>query len=38
MLINNKPSVEGARKVIVVPIADEAALYYYNWVQITLSL
>ena len=31
--INNTPSETGARKVIVTPIADEASLYYYNWVQ-----
>lgn len=31
--VNNKPSAEGARKVIVVPIADEKNLYYYDWVQ-----
>ncbi len=31
--INSKPSLEGSRKVIVVPIDDEANLYYYNWVQ-----
>ncbi len=31
--LNDKPSLAGSRKVIVVPIADEADLYYYNWVQ-----
>ncbi len=31
--LNAKPSEEGARKVIVTPIADEADLYYYNWVK-----
>ncbi len=30
--LNTKPSA-GGRKVIVVPIADESNLYYYNWVQ-----
>ncbi|HCM29316.1 MAG TPA: S41 family peptidase [Bacteroidales bacterium] len=38
MLINNIPSVQGARRVIVVPIADETALYYYNWVQNNIKL
>jgi tricorn protease len=33
LLVNNKPSPDAARKVIVVPIADESNLYYYNWVQ-----
>ncbi|MDR1672104.1 MAG: PDZ domain-containing protein [Bacteroidales bacterium] len=31
--LNKKPTTDGSRKVIVVPIADESALYYYNWVQ-----
>ena len=31
--LNNAPVLKGARDVIVRPIADEAALYYYNWVQ-----
>ena len=31
--LNSKPEKAGARKVIVVPIDNEAALYYYNWVQ-----
>ncbi len=31
--VNSKPSLSGSRKVLVVPIDDEAQLYYYNWVQ-----
>jgi len=31
--VNDRPRLNGAREVIVVPIADEANLYYYNWVQ-----
>jgi tricorn protease len=31
--VNSKPGLSGSRKVIVVPIASEADLYYYNWVQ-----
>ena len=31
--VNAKPVSDGARDVTVVPIADEASLYYYNWVQ-----
>jgi len=38
MLINSKPSADGARKVIVVPVASEASLYYYNWVQHNVEL
>ncbi len=31
--VNSKPTDEGARDVTVVPIADEAPLYYESWVQ-----
>ncbi|MDR1863947.1 MAG: PDZ domain-containing protein [Bacteroidales bacterium] len=31
--LNGNPSLSGSRKVIVVPVADEANLYYYNWVR-----
>ncbi len=31
--VNELPSDEGARDVTVVPIADEAPLYYESWVQ-----
>lgn len=30
---NSKPSAEGVQKSIVIPVADEAPLYYYNWVE-----
>jgi tricorn protease len=33
LMVNSKPSADGARKIIVVPLADESKLYYYNWVQ-----
>lgn len=33
LTVNDTPAASGARDVIVVPIADEADLYYYNWVQ-----
>ncbi|SFF60590.1 S41 family peptidase [Sunxiuqinia elliptica] len=33
LTINSQPSATGARNVIIKPIADEADLYYYNWVQ-----
>jgi len=38
MLVNSKPSADGARKVIVIPLASEASLYYYNWVQHNVEL
>ena len=31
--VNSKPEVKGSRSVIVVPIADESKLRYYDWVQ-----
>ena len=31
--VNDKPSAEGARKIVVKPIADEYPLYHYEWVQ-----
>lgn len=31
--VNSAPNLQGARKVLVTPIADESQLYYYNWVQ-----
>lgn len=31
--VNNKPSTEGSRTVLVTPLSDESQLYYYHWVQ-----
>ncbi|MDR1372149.1 MAG: PDZ domain-containing protein [Dysgonamonadaceae bacterium] len=31
--LNSKPSEQGARKALVKPLADESALYYFDWVQ-----
>lgn len=31
--VNGRPTDAGAREIVVTPIADEAPLYYYNWVQ-----
>ncbi|MBN1541768.1 PD40 domain-containing protein, partial [candidate division KSB1 bacterium] len=33
LLLNDKPVRNGAREVLVKPIADEQGLVYYNWVQ-----
>ena len=33
LTVNDKPSSEGARKILVKPVVSEADLYYYNWVQ-----
>jgi tricorn protease len=30
---NAEPTLEGSKKSLVKPVADESALYYYNWVQ-----
>jgi tricorn protease len=35
--INASPKEAGARAVVVVPIADERELYYFNWVQRNLE-
>ncbi len=31
--LNDRPQESGSRTTVVVPIADERPLYYYNWVQ-----
>lgn len=31
--INTKPSLDGARQIIIKPISDEYPLYHYEWVQ-----
>lgn len=31
--VNSKPDFAGSRTAIVVPLANESKLYYYNWVQ-----
>lgn len=31
--LNSSPKESGSREVTVVPIGNEASLYYYNWVQ-----
>ncbi len=33
LTLNDRPGKEDTRKAIVVPVEDEADLYYYNWVQ-----
>ncbi|MEA3444086.1 MAG: PDZ domain-containing protein, partial [Bacteroidota bacterium] len=33
LTFNEKPNSNSDRKSLVIPIADEASLYYYNWVQ-----
>lgn len=33
LTVNTTPAEKGARNVLVVPLADESKLYYYNWVQ-----
>ena len=31
--LNSQPKLAGAHKVVIRPIADEYALYHYNWIQ-----
>lgn len=31
--INDRPTAQGARQILVTPIADESSLYYFEWVQ-----
>jgi tricorn protease len=31
--VNAEPKQQGGRETVVIPIADESDLYYYNWVQ-----
>ncbi len=33
LTINGSASMDGSRKVLITPVADESGLYYYNWVQ-----
>jgi len=33
LTVNGTPSETGSRKSIVIPVDDEASLYYYTWVQ-----
>ncbi|TSA26613.1 MAG: protease [Bacteroidetes bacterium] len=33
LTVNEKPVPDGAHKTLVVPVDDEADLYYYKWVQ-----
>lgn len=33
LTVNKVGSMQGARKIIVTPLSDESALYYFNWVQ-----
>jgi tricorn protease len=35
--LNDNPAEQGSRKVTVVPIGDEAELYYHEWVEGNLS-
>jgi tricorn protease len=37
LTVNARPVTEGARDVTIVPIADEAPLYYYRWVRRNLD-
>jgi len=36
--INSKPVIVGSHKSVVVPIGDESALYYYDWVEKNINI
>jgi len=33
ILLNSKPQMAGARKIVISPLAEESTLYQYEWVQ-----
>lgn len=33
LLLNSKPQIAGARKVVISPLTEEYSLYHYNWIQ-----
>ncbi|MDF9830587.1 S41 family peptidase [Parabacteroides sp. PF5-6] len=33
ILLNTKPQLAGARKVVISPLEEEYSLYHYNWIQ-----
>ncbi|MDR1884069.1 MAG: PDZ domain-containing protein [Prevotella sp.] len=35
--LNNKARPEGARKIVIIPLAEESSLYQYEWVQNNLK-
>jgi len=35
--VNSRPTEAGSRETVVVPIANEALLYYYNWVETNIA-
>ncbi|MFH1196787.1 MAG: S41 family peptidase [bacterium] len=37
LTINSKPSEDGSRDVVIIPISNEQQLYYYNWVQTNIE-
>ncbi|MCC5935066.1 MAG: PD40 domain-containing protein [Balneolales bacterium] len=38
LTVNERPRTQGAREVLVQPVADEADLYYFNWVQRNIEI
>ncbi|MDH6392172.1 tricorn protease [Parabacteroides sp. PFB2-12] len=33
LMLNTKPQLAGARKVVISPLEEEYSLYHYNWIQ-----
>ncbi|HEY9124236.1 MAG TPA: PDZ domain-containing protein [Bacteroidales bacterium] len=38
LTVNSKPEITGSWQTLVIPVADESNLYYYEWVQKNLKL
>lgn len=37
LMLNSKPQLAGAHKVVITPLVEEYSLYHYNWVQNNLK-
>ncbi len=33
LMLNSKPQLAGARKIVISPLEEEYSLYHYNWIQ-----
>ncbi len=38
LMLNSKPQLNGARKVIITPLSEEYSLYHYNWIEKNIAL
>ena len=37
LMLNSKPQLAGAHKIVITPLVEEYSLYHYNWVQNNLK-